>query len=207
MSEYVKLAPINSLIDYHLVSTSKEIKTMPITEYPTLTSKYESRKLCQIAPFVTDRQSSNSQNIQRYVSTDNMLPDKGGVRWNSEMNYAVNAGIKYQIGDILVSNIRPYLKKIWHADCNGICSPDVLVFRIKGKEVLDKYLFEILSCDLFFDYMMAGNTGLKMPRGDKNSVRKFQGPIPPVEIQKQIIYECSKVTFTQKQAILNKYLN
>lgn len=207
ISEYVRLAPINSLIDYHLVNTSKEIKTMPITEYPTLKSKYKSRKLGQIAPFVTERQSSDSQNIQRYVSTDNMLPDKGGVRWNSGMNYAVGTGIKYQVGDILVSNIRPYLKKIWYADCDGICSPDVLVFRIKEHDVLDKYLFEILSCDLFFDYMMAGNTGLKMPRGDKNSIRKFQVPIPPIEIQKQIIHECSEITSIQKQAILNNYLN
>lgn len=207
ISEYVKLVPLNNLIDYHLVGISKEIKTMPIAEYPIFHSKYETKKLGQIAPFVTERQSLNLQNVRKYVSTDNMLPNKGGIKWESGINYAINAGIRYKADDILVSNIRPYLKKIWLADCDGICSPDVLVFRINEKDILSKYLFELLSCDLFFDYMMAGNTGLKMPRGDKNSIRKFQVPIPPIKIQERIIEECSKATSQEKQTILNKYFN
>lgn len=98
---------------------------------------------------------------------------------------------KYQKGDILVSNIRPYLKKIWFADHDGGCSNDVLVFRnAKPSEYLSEYLYTILSSDIFFDYMMVGKIGLKMPRGDKKVIPNFLIPqAPMVDVQKKIVKE------------------
>ena len=63
--------------------------------------------------------------------------------------------------DVLVSNIRPYYKKIWLAKCDGGCSDDVLVFRANTSLVLPKYLYYLLSQDVFFAYMMAGAKGAK----------------------------------------------
>lgn len=69
----------------------------------------------------------------------------------------VDSVVRYEKGDILVSNIRPYLKKIWFADKNGGCSPDVLVFRNIDTNIVDsKYLHTALSQNKFFDFMMSG---------------------------------------------------
>ena len=79
----------------------------------------------------------------------------------------------YQAGDILISNIRPYFKKIWYADRAGTCSGDVLVFRAKQPEQAG-YLYSCMRCDRFFDYVVKGAKGTKMPRGDKKQMLAYE---------------------------------
>ena len=82
---------------------------------------------------------------------------------------------RYCKGDILISNIRPYLKKIWLADSDGGCSTDVLAFRAKNGHS-PNYLYALLMQDAFFQYMMQGSKGSKMPRGDKNQIMHYSVP-------------------------------
>ncbi len=120
-----------------------------------------------------------------YISTENMLPDKGGITRASSipMDGMVT---RYYPETVLISNIRPYFKKIWFADKEGGCSNDVLCF--KGNDVLinSKYLYYLLAQDIFFDYVMLGSKGSKMPRGDKDHIMKWKVSIPPVDEQKRI---------------------
>ena len=81
----------------------------------------------------------------------------------------------FRQGDTLVSNIRPYFKKIWHADQNGYCSNDILVFEPNDASISD-YLYWLLSGDQFFDYVMATSKGTKMPRGDKSAIMNYAVP-------------------------------
>ncbi len=101
------------------------------------------------------------------------IPDVGGV-------------IAYKKNDVLVSNIRPYFKKIWQASHDGGCSADVLVFRNRGN-VDAKFLYYLLSADSFFDYSMATAKGTKMPRGDKNSLMEYGVKLPPLAEQRRIV--------------------
>lgn len=77
--------------------------------------------------------------------------------------------------DVLVSNIRPYFKKIWYATFDGGCSNDVLVFRAKDG-VSSRFLHYVLADDTFFDYSMATSKGTKMPRGDKKAIMEYEVP-------------------------------
>jgi len=105
---------------------------------------------------------------ETYVSTDSMLPDKAGI--TAAESIPTNGTVsKYRPKDILVSNIRPYFKKIWQSDRHGTCSNDVLVIRAKDERISD-YLFALLSDDRFFEHIMLGSKGTKMPRGDKNQI-------------------------------------
>ena len=107
-----------------------------------------------------------------FVGVENMNKNIGGVKFNC--NNAIIKGILYQPNDILLSNIRPYLKKIWYANKNGCCSQDVLNIRIiESNKVDSKYLFYYLSHDIFFEYIMGGSKGTKMPRGDKKQIMKY----------------------------------
>lgn len=101
-----------------------------------------------------------------------MLPDKGGVTDAASLP-TVSQTSKFRHGDTLVSNIRPYFKKIWFAEYDGGCSNDVLVFS--AKEGVDpKYLYYVLANDSFFAYSTATSKGTKMPRGDKTSIMQYQ---------------------------------
>lgn len=142
-------------------------------------SKCEKYILLDICNYVTQR----TAHIENYISTENMLPNKGGVCIS--VNVPSGTAIEYHIGDILISNIRPYFRKIWQADCNGACSADVLCIRA-NKDVDGKYLYYLLSQQAFFDYVMAGAKGCKMPRGDKKQIMQWDVSLPSLPEQKRI---------------------
>lgn len=215
IGEYVDSYQLVDMIDFKRVDFDKAIKTTPILVYPKIECKegISTVKLSAVAPYVTTTIKMSSISVADYISTDNMLQNRAGVvAYKGVPN--INSITEFKKGDILVSNIRPYLKKIWMADRNGGCSKDVLVFRnSKPKEILNDYLKVIMSTDTFFDYMMVGKKGIKMPRGDKKIIPNFEIPIPSPDIQKKIVDECKKVDEDVsnyepkiKQAILDKYL-
>ena len=109
-----------------------------------------------------------------YISTENMMPNKGGITSASSLPTVAQTQA-FSAGDVLVSNIRPYFKKIWFAEYDGGCSNDVLVFRAKDG-VSKRFLYYVLADDTFFDYSMATSKGTKMPRGDKASIMKYEVP-------------------------------
>lgn len=129
-------------------------------------------KLSDICVYRNERISTNALNSHTYVSTENMLPDKGGITDAASLP-TVSQTSKFRYGDTLVSNIRPYFKKIWFAEYDGGCSNDVLVFS--AKEGVDpKYVYYVLANDSFFAYSTATSKGTKMPRGDKTSIMQYQ---------------------------------
>ena len=135
------------------------------------------------------RISAATVNNENYVGVENLLKDKQGKTLS---NYVPTTGalIGFQIDDILIGNIRPYLKKIWYATNNGGTNGDVVVFRIKPEHKMDlspKFLFFLLSSDKFFDYDMQSAKGGKMPRGDKSTILKYRIPIPPLAEQNRIV--------------------
>lgn len=101
--------------------------------------------------------------------------------------------IAFSPGDILVSNIRPYLKKIWHADSKGGASPDVLVLRPNRKVVLPEFLFYSLRRADFFEFIMKDVKGIKMPRGKKQHILRYSVLVPNPSIQQSIVAQVKEL--------------
>lgn len=138
-------------------------------------------KLSDICSYRKEKIAVAELDRGNYISTENMLPDKNGVTTATSLPTTIQTQ-KYAKGDILVSNIRPYFKKIWFADKNGGCSNDVLVF--KTKEGTDpRYLYYVLANDPFFEYSMATAKGTKMPRGDKKALMEYE--VPDYDLKEQ----------------------
>ena len=93
--------------------------------------------------------------------------------------------IKFNKGDVLLSNIRPYLKKVWFADKNGGCSADVFVFKALSACIPD-FLHYIIANDRFINFAMSGAKGVKMPRGDKEQMKTYEIGLPSIEEQKKM---------------------
>lgn len=172
-----------------------------------------------IAPFVTKTIKYSDIEPETYITTDNMLKNKLGVLpFEGVAN--ISSITEYKPEDILISNIRPYLKKIWFADKEGGCSKDVLVLRSADTgEYLPKYIFYMLHRDTFFDYVMESKKGIKMPRGNKDYIMKYKIPMPHIDEQRRIVAQIEalelditeartliKNSASEKQAILDKYL-
>lgn len=132
--------------------------------------------LANIADYVSEKISSKNITLEQYVTTDSLLQDKRG-RERAQNLPPVSCNLThFKKGDVLVANIRPYLKKIWYADTEGGCSSDVLAFRAKESSHSD-FLYAILMADSFYSHAMVGAKGSKMPRGDKDQIMRYKLPI------------------------------
>ncbi|TXI32045.1 MAG: restriction endonuclease subunit S [Niabella sp.] len=135
------------------------------------------KALWEVAEYSKTRISFEKLNETNYVGVDNLLQNRAG---KTESNYVPTSGnlTEYRIGDILIGNIRPYLKKIWHADRIGGTNSDVLVFHPTDDSVSSKYLYQVLADEKFFDYNMQHAKGAKMPRGNKDKIMEYRFPVP-----------------------------
>ena len=136
-----------------------------------------------------------------YVSTESMLADKRGITAISKKPSSGNVK-RYYKNDVLVSNIRPYFKKVWLAEYDGTCSNDVLVFHSTG--CLPNFLYLLLSSDAFFSYMTKTSKGTKMPRGDKRAIMKYEVKVPNLQTQLKI---CEIIDTFQSKIKVNQQLN
>ncbi len=140
--------------------------------------------LSSLCTYAKGKVSVDTLPKQNYVSTENMLPNKEGIVDAGGLP-SVQYVQQYIKGDILVSNIRPYFKKIWMADKDGGCSNDVLVFRA-AHGCDSTFLYYVLSNDAFFNYASATSKGTKMPRGDKTAIMQYEVPCFDHETQLRI---------------------
>ncbi|MDU7032852.1 MAG: restriction endonuclease subunit S [Finegoldia magna] len=139
-----------------------------------------------IATYSKERIPANEVDEYSYVGVDNLLQEKRGKTISSHVPTDGNL-TKYYPGDILIGNIRPYLRKIWFADNIGGTNGDVLVINVTSDKVLPQYLYYNLSSERFFEYDIAKSKGAKMPRGDKDAVMKYNLLLPPIATQKRIV--------------------
>ena len=144
----------------------------------------EYKLLSEVSVYRKDRIGSDKVNKGNYISTENMLSNRGGVE-NATTVASAKSFPAYKKGDILLSNIRPYFKKIWYATQEGGCSNDVLVVKA-GKTVDSKFLYYVLSDNNFFNYSTVTSKGTKMPRGSKNAIMKYWVPNLDLPTQKKI---------------------
>ena len=147
-------------------------------------SKREMIELNNVCSYVSERIGIDGLTLDNYVSTENMISNKEGICKSSGLP-KTNA-VRYRMGDVLVSNIRPYFKKIWSADREGGCSADVLNFRV-NENYNSKFLYYVLSDDEFFRYSVGTSRGTKMPRGDKAALLKYSVPKISIDEQERIV--------------------
>ncbi|MFA0273249.1 restriction endonuclease subunit S, partial [Vibrio sp. 10N.222.48.A11] len=142
---------------------------------------WEVGTLSDVAKYCSARTNTDTITLENYISTENMLAEKKGVTAASKLPTAKTVAA-YKSGDILVSNIRPYFKKIWLAEGSGGRSNDVLGFESVSANS-DSYLMNLLYQDTFFEYMTRTSKGAKMPRGDKTAIMNWEMAVPPVELR------------------------
>lgn len=141
-------------------------------------------KLSDICDYAKGKVEVSKLDEYIYISTENMIPNKGGICKASPLP-TIQKTQSFCKGDVLVSNIRPYFKKVWYAVFDGGCSSDVLVFRAK-EGVSTRFLYYTLADEAFFDYSMATSKGTKMPRGDKVAIMNYEVPQFTYEEQEKI---------------------
>lgn len=140
---------------------------------------------------------------KNYINVENMNKDFSGVTFLEPS--LERKGIVYDVGDVLMSNIRPYLRKAWLADRSGICDSDVLVFHLKdGVDIDSTFLYYTIASSELVKWAMIGARGTKMPRCDKQHLMEKRIFLPCKEEQQKIgsfLAEIDKEIQIQKEFI------
>ena len=139
--------------------------------------EFNKYRLKELAKYKNERINTNQLTTSNYISTENLLPNKQGKQKANKLPSSKTVK-KYTETDILVSNIRPYFKKIWQANNIGGISNDVLNITSSNEKISNDYLYYYLSQDKFFQYMTQTSKGTKMPRGDKEAIMEFEIQVP-----------------------------
>ena len=158
---------------------------VPALRFPEFSGEWKTFQLSDLAAYSKERVKMEILSSDNYVSTENMQQDFAGIKDAISLPSSGTA-VEFQVGDILISNIRPYLKKIWLSDRNGGCSTDVLALRAKNEKVDSSFLYCRLANDDFVSYAMSGAKGVKMPRGDKQHILSYNLGVPSVQEQRRI---------------------
>lgn len=137
-------------------------------------------RLADVCSYGKDKITVSELTPENYFSTENMLANKGGYTSAASLPNVLQT-TRCVPGDTLISNIRPYFKKIVYCTMKAGCSTDVLCLRPKHSKY-NTYLYNLAYSDAFFDYMVAGSKGTKMPRGDKQQIMSYSFMLPPDEV-------------------------
>lgn len=164
---------VNCQINDNLEQQASSLLSDWISTYPCRTYK-----LSDICKYVSAKFDTGNLTSQNYISTENMLPNKKGIVDAS--NIPTGKVTHFKVDDILIANIRPYFQKIWKADISGGCSTDVLCIR-SCVESHSPIIYWILHQDAFFEYVMTGAKGCKMPRGDKQHIMNWSIDLPDTQ--------------------------
>lgn len=145
------------------------------------------KSVADITQFASGKVDVSSLDEDIYISTENMLENRAGVTRATSLPSVITVP-SFKAGQILVSNIRPYFKKIWMARFDGGRSPDVLAFEPADSQWAE-FLYNLMYQDAFFEFMTRTAKGAKMPRGDKEAIMGWKFPCP---------VELLMVTFSEK---------
>ncbi len=179
-----KIASILSALDDKIETNNaicRNLEELLLTIYRNVicTSECDEKELNILAEFSNRKKLISELNCRTYFSTENMLSGKAGAIAAASLPTTPKVTACNQ-GDILVSNIRPYFKKIVYCSTKCGCSSDVLCFHPK-EDICSTWLFCSLYEDDFFDYVTAGSKGTKMPRGDKAYIMRYGIAVPTRE--------------------------
>ena len=135
--------------------------------------------LSEICGYSKEKVDIDDLTLDTYYSTENMQPNRQGAVQATTLP-TIKQTTACKKGDVLISNIRPYFKKILYCFSDCGCSTDVLCF-VPNKTEYSAFLYCALYADKFFDYMVAGSKGTKMPRGDKQQIMVYPICIPAAD--------------------------
>jgi type I restriction enzyme S subunit len=152
--------------------------------FPGFEGEWGKKKLGAISENIKERISSSLLSTNNYISTENLLQNFQGAIPATSIPHNTHV-VVFKKGDVLFSNIRPYLKKVWRANRDGGCSADVFVFR-SNDACLSQFLYYHIANDIFIDYVMIGAKGVKMPRGDKQQIDQYLVSLPSKQEQEKI---------------------
>ena len=119
------------------------------------------------------------------VELEHIGQGTGSLIGSTMSSSSVSLKTVFQAGDVLFGKLRPYLRKFWLADRNGVCSSEIWSLRSDPRLVAPEFLFHVVGLDSFIDCASTAY-GTHMPRADWHVVKHYKLTVPPLPEQTAI---------------------
>ncbi len=142
-------------------------------------SEWKEYKLENVAKLVKDSWKVGDENLP-YIALEHIAEGKLRLQGIGDSNTIASNKYRFNSDCFLFGKLRPYFRKLYRPNYNGICSTDIWV--VKPKNEFDKdFLFYFFANQEFIDFTYSGSSGTRMPRADWNFVSqsKWNFPEPP----------------------------
>ena len=156
------------------------------TRLPGFSGGWETKRLGEIAPI------RNHKTLPAYVNPNTLCVELDHIEQRSGqlLEYAMarnSTSSKYHFcaGDVLFGRLRPYLRKFWHADRDGICTTEIWPLMVNRNQIDSGFLYGIVQSDPFIAAASI-SYGTHMPRADWNVMRNFKISLPEIQEQRAI---------------------
>jgi len=125
-----------------------------------------------------------SENLH-YIGLEHINQEQGTINGVGCSTDTLSQKNCFNKGEILFGKLRPYLRKFYLADIDGVCSTEILVIKAKDN-ILNSILFQIITTESFIEHSISKVFGTKMPRTSWAILKEFKLALPPLKEQKQI---------------------
>ena len=132
------------------------------------------------------RRDSGIHNDMNYIGLEHISSGTGCLLSMADTSGVIGTTNLFKEGDVLYGKLRPYLKKVVVADCEGCCSTEILPIRC-GDSILPDFLKYWFLEDGLTDKINATCGGCRMPRANMRDVFEFEFAFPSLPEQQRIV--------------------
>jgi type I restriction enzyme, S subunit len=153
---------------------------------PGFSGEWEVKRFGEIASPRRERIDPRKSDSHEFcIELEHVEPGTGQLLGSTSTGDQSSLKSVFQVGDVLFSKLRSYLRKYWLADRSGVCSTEFWVLSANHRLITPEFLFQIVGMDRFVE---AASTayGTHMPRADWNVVKNYEVAMPRLEEQTAI---------------------
>jgi len=158
------------------MTSTEHSRNVPQLRFPEFEGEWVEKKLGEIAersPHKYNPEKSNK--IYNCIELESIEQNTGKLIKLFKSNELKSIKNKFNVGEILFGKLRPYLKKFYFTEFDGVCSSEIWV--LKSKKTNNRFLYYLIQT-IKFNYQVNLTIGSKMPRADWNIIHNSQFIIP-----------------------------
>lgn len=156
------------------------------TRLPGFSGEWETKRLGEVASI------RNQKVLPTFVDPDTPCVElehigqgNGQLLEASTARYSTSFKYRFFAGDVLFGRLRPYLRKFWHADRDGICTTEIWPLMVDPDQAYSGFIHAIVQSEMFIETASI-SYGTHMPRADWAVMRNFEIGMPSVPEQTAI---------------------
>lgn len=170
-----------------MTNIQKENKSggkVPNLRFPEFKEGWEVKKLGEISTNKSKKYNPNNEtNFIKCIELEHLSSETGQLLGFVDGSQSGSIKNVFQKGDVLFGKLRPYLKKYYQPNFDGVCSSEIWV--LNGKEILNDFLYYLIQTNSFVD-LANQSSGSKMPRADWSILENGLFSFPNSEEQQKI---------------------